>query len=267
MVNGEEIAVGGFPENAVVALTFVGHKHAPDHPCYSGPDEGWDWSLSLNGLHSPEPGNKQHVDWADVPLDIGDRATVEVVETQQVSAYKTTRRSPPRAEPVPPAVLLERLRDRVTHLEVGIAAMAAAQPLTPKSSPTEALQIQRNRGNPIVCGFADCGVVTALLARRPLQVESPDGQSPDHRWGWELSVGGLHFPESDVDEDVSWLRSELRVGDTVEVVVVQREDLAEPVETQRRASGPMTSTPESQLKRLRTRIAELEAEIAEQEAD
>ncbi len=266
MINGEEIAVGGLPEYGVVVLDVGGHKHELDHPSYAGPEEAWNWNLSLSGLHRPEPGIKEFPYWADHMCDIGDHVVIELIETDTVSKVIKARREPPE-ETIPPSQQLERMRTYAAELEAFLAADWRAQPPAPPSSEIEALKVRLNGGPSQVCGLEAGGVLSLMISGYRNSPERSHTGEPDAEWTWSLSVHGLRTAAPGIYEHLYWLQGDFAIGDTVEVELVQTDEVARPIVMRRKPRKPITNTPQAQLERLRVKIAKLEAEIAGQNAD
>lgn len=125
----------------------------------------------------------------------------------------------------------------------------------------KALRIEIGDRVACVAGFRRFGVVTCIVSaiRREAAVSRDDADDED--WVFEVQVGGLHRPEPDVRENVTWLCANLEVGDEIITRVVACDEADPPLETTRETRQDERAAKQAYLAGLREQIADLEREL------
>src|SRR5262245_46394729 len=93
-----------------------------------------------------------------------------------------------------------------------------------------AFEVSVNGKTVCIAGFDDYGVLSAILTwvRRRPDVEFQPGSEE-----LEFTVGGLISGSTNSEENLDWLKQELRVGDDVRIRVIESDRADEPAKRRR----------------------------------
>ena len=98
-LNDQQLVTAGIAGSHVVSVIVSSVLREPGYVSPAGqPMPERELALQVGGLISK---TREHVDWGDVPLAIGDRITLEVIETRAADAPLSRR--PPREKATPKA--------------------------------------------------------------------------------------------------------------------------------------------------------------------
>ena len=122
-INGRPVCTAGLPQFGVVACILSGDRLEAGRAGEGVPDPDWQYSLSVTGLHDPEPDVKEHVEWYATNLEVGNEVLVRLVERESVDQPIGSQRETKADEISAKRVYLARLREQVACLEEELAAL------------------------------------------------------------------------------------------------------------------------------------------------
>ena len=125
----------------------------------------------------------------------------------------------------------------------------------------KAFDVRINGKRVCIAGLPRFGVLTAILTGRRLRkcdgIRRRDGKT----WTFDVSVGGLHDPEDQVKEFVTWLQADLKPGDRLTLKVIETGTVDEPAVRSRETKADEIELKRNRLQNLKAQIAVITEEL------
>jgi hypothetical protein len=115
-----------------------------------------------------------------------------------------------------------------------------------------AFEAEVNGVRACLSGVGEAGVLTAVLSW--VKTHEMTAESGEQAGKLELQIGGLQQGDGEPDAHVTWLDSELAVGDEIRIRIVNASEIDEPLRIDRR-------DPEKELKKKREYYERLKKEF------
>lgn len=125
----------------------------------------------------------------------------------------------------------------------------------------KAFDVRINGRRVCIAGLPQFGVLSAILTGRRLRKSNGVRKRDDKTWTFDVNVGGLHDPEDQVKEFVTWLQADLKLGDRLTLKVIDTDSVDEPVSRQRETKLAEIELKRNHLQNLKAQVVELAEEL------